>query len=65
MQQKFSLLSKKLKYCGNYLNWLQFPNSKKNSICGITVFENLSRNGEEKKNTIATLQRIWSLLFDH
>ena len=24
---------KKLKYCGNYLNWLQFPKSKKNIFC--------------------------------
>ena len=24
----------KLKYCGNYLNWQQFPNSKKNSFRG-------------------------------
>ena len=23
-----------MKYCGNYLNLLQFPNSKKNSFCG-------------------------------
>ena len=30
----FILLSKNLKYCGNYLNWLQFPNSKKNSFYG-------------------------------
>ena len=32
LQQKFSLLGKKLKYCGNYLNLLQFPNSKINSF---------------------------------
>ena len=24
-----------MKYCGNYCNWLQFPNSKKNSFHGI------------------------------
>ena len=33
-QQKFSLLGKKLKYCGNFMNWLQFQNSKKNSFSG-------------------------------
>ena len=31
-KQKFSLLSKKLKYWGNYLNWLQFPKSKQNNL---------------------------------
>ena len=29
-QQTSSLLSKKLEYCGNYLNWLQFSSSKSN-----------------------------------
>ena len=33
---KFSSLSKKLKYFGNYLNWLHFPKSKK-KIWGKTV----------------------------
>jgi hypothetical protein len=23
-----------MRYCGNYLNWLKFPNSKKNSVYG-------------------------------
>ena len=30
--EKFCLASKKMKYCSNYLNWLQFTNSKKNSF---------------------------------
>ena len=29
-----NLFGKKLIYQGNYLNWLQFPISKKNSFCG-------------------------------
>ena len=33
-RQNISLLSKKLKYCCNYLNFPQFPNSKKNSFLG-------------------------------
>ena len=30
---KIQFISKEVKYCGNYLNQLQFPNSKKNSFC--------------------------------
>ena len=30
--EKLSLSNKKLKYWGKYLNLLQFPNSKKNSL---------------------------------
>ena len=33
-KQEFSLLSRKLKFCGNNLNWLQFPNSRKNCFRG-------------------------------
>ena len=40
-QQKFSLLSQKLKYCSNYLNCLHFPNSKKNSFRGNQLYEKI------------------------
>ena len=50
LQQKFSLLSKKLKYLGNYLNWLQFPNSKKSSFC---------RNDVRKYGSQIILFKIW------
>ena len=36
-----SAFSKKLKYCGNYLNCLQFPNSSKNGFRGNYLYEEM------------------------
>ena len=49
VKPEISLLSKKLKYCGNYLNWLQFSNSKKKSFGG-----NYMRKYGKQKNVIST-----------
>ena len=46
-QQQFSLWGKKIEICGNDLNFLQFPNSKKNKIRG-----KYSRNYFEKSEAI-------------
>ena len=31
---KIQLIREKIEICGNYLNFLQFQNSKENSFCG-------------------------------
>ena len=40
-QQQISLLRKNLKYCGNYLNLLQFPNLKKRIVSAETIWGNI------------------------
>ena len=48
---KIQFLSKRFKYWGNCLNWLQFPNSKKNSFWG-----NYMRKNGNKLDSNATTQ---------
>ena len=40
-KQKFSLLSKKLKYCGNCLTLLQIPSSEKRGIVSLETIEEI------------------------
>ena len=57
--QKFSILGIILKYLGNYLNWLQFANSKKNSFR-----RNWMRKYGILQNSITvTTVNLWRLIF--
>ena len=52
-----------MKYCDNYLNWLQFPNSKKNSFRG-NYMRKYSIYSYKKSTNMEVFQKIGNLFLE-